>query len=282
MSPPDDPLLEGLNPVQAEAVTHTDGPLLIVAGAGSGKTRVLTHRIAHLIRDHGHQPVRDPRHHVHQQGRRRDEVPRRRARRPGRREDVGVHVPLGLRADPAARRRPARLPEAVHDLRPGRRQPPHRLRDPRPRRSTRSGSRRARCTPRSAPPRTTASPPTPYAEARAGVIYERKIADIFREYQARLQRAGAMDFDDLLGNTVDALPAPPRRARALPRRFKHVLVDEYQDTNTVQNELVLLLTKEHRNVCVVGDGDQCLPTGTMISTPDRARSRSRRSRSATR
>ena len=96
-----------------------------------------------------------------------------------------------------------------------------------------------------------------YAE-RAGVIYERKIADIFREYQARLQRAGAMDFDDLLGNTVTLFQRHPEVLESYRRRFKHVLVDEYQDTNTVQNEMVLLLTKEHRNVCVVGDGDQSI------------------------
>ena len=105
-----------------------------------------------------------------------------------------------------------------------------------------------------------------YAD-RAQVIYERKIADVFREYQARLLRAGAMDFDDLLGNAVVLLQRHPDLLDHYQRRFKHVLVDEYQDTNTVQNELVLLLTRSHRNVCVVGDGDQCLPAGTMISTP---------------
>ena len=90
------------------------------------------------------------------------------------------------------------------------------------------------------------------------MIYERKIADIFREYQARLQRAGAMDFDDLLGNTVTLFQNHPDVLESYRRRFKHVMVDEYQDTNTVQNEMVLLLTKEHRNVCVVGDGDQSI------------------------
>ena len=90
------------------------------------------------------------------------------------------------------------------------------------------------------------------------MIYERKIADVFAEYQARLLRAGAMDFDDLLGNAVALLQRCPDLLEHYQRRFKHVMVDEYQDTNTVQNELVLLLTKSHRNVCVVGDGDQSI------------------------
>ena len=76
-----------------------------------------------------------------------------------------------------------------------------------------------------------------------------------------------MDFDDLLGNAVKLLQTCPDLLEHYQRRFRHVLVDEYQDTNAVQNELVLLLTKSHRNVCVVGDGDQCLPAGTLISTP---------------
>jgi DNA helicase-2/ATP-dependent DNA helicase PcrA len=75
-----------------------------------------------------------------------------------------------------------------------------------------------------------------------------------------------MDFDDLLGMTVTLFQKHPDVLEHYRKRFKHVLVDEYQDTNKVQNEMVVLLTKEHRNVCVVGDGDQCLPPGTMVST----------------
>ena len=102
---------------------------------------------------------------------------------------------------------------------------------------------------------------------KAKIIYERKIADVYREYQARLHRAGAMDFDDLLAVTVQLLRTQPEVLEHYQRRFRHVLVDEYQDTNVVQNELVLLLGEEHRNVCVVGDSDQCLPPDTFIATP---------------
>ena len=126
------------------------------------------------------------------------------------------HVPLGLRAHPAPRRRPARLPVVLHDLRPGRRGAAHRLRHPRPqprpeavpapvgaRHHQRGQERRHR--------RRGRTPSGPQ------VIFERKIADVYREYQARLLKAGAMDFDDLLAHHRRAVPAPPRRARALPQ-----------------------------------------------------------------
>src|SRR5436190_3558361 len=265
MSPSDDPLLAGLNPVQAEAVTHTEGPLLIVAGAGSGKTRVLTHRIAHLIRDHGISPFEILA--ITFTNKAADEMKTR----------VGALVgPVAekmwvstfhsacvriLRRDADRLGYPKQF--TIYDQADANRLTGYVIRD-------------LALDPKRFPPRTVHAvisaakndgiDAEQYAE-NAQVIYERKVGDIFREYQARLQRAGAMDFDDLLGKTVELLHTQPDLLAHYQRRFKHVLVDEYQDTNVVQNDLVLALAKEHHNVCVVGDGDQCLPTGTMISTP---------------
>ena len=252
-----------------------------MAGAGSGKTRVLTHRIAHLIQDEGVSPFEILAITFTNKAADEMKQPGRRAGRPGRREDVGVDVPLGLRAHPAARRQGARLPVVVHDLRPGRRRPPHRLRHPRPqpRRQAVPAPVGARHHPRGQERRRRRRAST---RERAKTIFERKIADVFTEYQARLLKAGAMDFDDLLGNTVELFREHPEVLEHYQRRFRHVLVDEYQDTNRVQNELVLLLSAESRNVCVVGDTDQCLPPGTLVAHARRARCRSRRSRSATR
>jgi len=265
MSDPFDSLPEGLNPVQWEAVTHADGPLLIVAGAGSGKTRVLTHRIAYLI-EHGVSPFEILA--ITFTNKAADEMKHR------------VSVLVGPVAEKMwvstfhsacvriLRRDADRLgfPKAftIYDQADANRLTGYVIRD--------LGLDPKRFPPRAVHATISAAKndglsAEEYAE-RAQVIYERKVAEIFTEYQSRLHRAGAMDFDDLLGNAVVLLRRNPDLLEHYQRRFKHVLVDEYQDTNPVQNELVLLLAKEHHNVCVVGDGDQCLPSGTMISTPN--------------
>jgi len=86
--------------------------------------------------------------------------------------------------------------------------------------------------------------------------YLRRVSDVYRMYQERLIAANAMDFDDLLVNAVRLLQQHPEVLERYQRRFRYLLVDEYQDTNRAQNEMVLLIGKEHGNVCVVGDGDQ--------------------------
>jgi len=94
------------------------------------------------------------------------------------------------------------------------------------------------------------------AAAEAGNIFDRKHADVYAEYQARLFKAGAMDFDDLLANVVQLFREHPDVLDHYRERFRHILVDEYQDTNQAQNEIVILLGAEHGGVTAVGDMDQ--------------------------
>ena len=258
-------LLEGLNPVQAEAVTHDEGPLLVIAGAGSGKTRVLTHRIAYLIRERGVSPFEILA--ITFTNKAADEMKHRVAALVGPvAEKMWVSTFHSacvriLRRDAKQLGYPSSF--TIYDQADAVRLTGYVIRDLNldakrfPSRSIHASISSAK---------NEGLDVEAYA-ARAGVIFERKLADIYREYQIRLERAGAMDFDDLLGNAVRLLRDYPDVLAHYRQRFRHVLVDEYQDTNHVQNELVMLLAGEHRNVCIVGDADQCLPPETMVATP---------------
>jgi DNA helicase II / ATP-dependent DNA helicase PcrA len=258
MAPPDssDSLLDGLNPTQRDAVAHSDGPLLVVAGAGSGKTRVLTHRIAHLIRDRGVSPFEILA--ITFTNKAADEMKFRVAALVG---PVAHKMWVSTFHSACVRilRRDADLigfPRqfTIYDQADAVRLTGYVIRD--------LHLDTKRFPPRAIHAAISAAKndgvgPDGYRQA-AQSIFERKIADVFDEYQSRLARAGAMDFDDLLGQTVRLLRDNPVVLGHYRERFRYVLVDEYQDTNRVQNELVLLLAADHRNVAVVGDQDQSI------------------------
>ena len=250
----DSQLLESLNPAQLEAVTHEGGPLLVVAGAGSGKTRVLTHRIAHLIAEHNVSPfeILAITFTNKAAGEMKERVGRlvgpvaqkmwvstfhsacvRILRREYERIDFPSRFTIYDQADAV------RLcGYVIRDLNIDPKRFP-----PRSVHATISAAKNENIT------------ATEYAE-NATQIFEKRIADVFLEYQKRLLTAAAMDFDDLLQRTVQLFRNHPDSLASWRQRFGHVLVDEYQDTNPVQNEMVLRLTTESRQVTVVGDADQ--------------------------
>ena len=247
------PLLEGLNPSQLDAVTHSGGPLLVVAGAGSGKTRVLTRRVAWLI-DEGHSPFEilaitftnkaalEMKNRVHS-------VIGSVAQKMWISTFHSACVRI-LRRDGKVLDYPSSF--TIYDQADAQRLIGYVIRD-------------LNMDPKRYPPRAMHHSissvkneglgPEEYAD-RAVVITEKKAAEVYLEYQRRLVQAGAMDFDDLLLNTVKIFRKSPEALAHYQRRFGHLLVDEYQDTNSVQNELVMKIAGEHRQVTVVGDGDQ--------------------------
>ena len=97
---------------------------------------------------------------------------------------------------------------------------------------------------------------------------EKKIAEVYKLYQKRLKENNALDFDDLIFKTVELFKKDKETLEFYQRKFQYIMVDEYQDTNGVQYELVRMLAEKHRNICVVGDDDQCLVEGTLVETED--------------
>ncbi|MBU6315388.1 MAG: UvrD-helicase domain-containing protein, partial [Acidobacteria bacterium] len=259
-----DPIdLRGLNPDQLDAVVHRGGPLLVVAGAGSGKTRVLTHRIAHLIHE-GVPPSAILA--ITFTNKAADEMKHRVAALVGpvvramwvcTFHSACVRI---LRAHAEALGYPRTF--SIYDQSDAQRLAGYVVRD--------LGLDAKRFPPKGAHGQISLwknELVTPeVALERASNVFERKHAEIYVEYQARLQKAGAMDFDDLLMNTVLLFRRHPEVLAHYQQRFRQVLIDEYQDTNTAQNEIALQLAAQHQQITIVGDGDQCLPPHTLVLT----------------
>jgi len=250
----DTDLLEGLNEAQAAAVTHPEGPLLIVAGAGSGKTRVLTHRIAWLIAQQGISPFEILA--ITFTNKAAQEMRERVAALVGpvaRRMWVSTFHSACVRI---LRRDASRLGYksnfTIYDQADALRLTGYVIRD--------QGLDSKKFPARSVHAYISAAKNElidfeTYA-GRARTVMERRVGDVYRDYQHRLVAANAMDFDDLLLVAVNLLQACPDVLEHYQQRFRHVLVDEYQDTNRAQNELVLLLSGLYRQISVVGDSDQ--------------------------
>jgi DNA helicase-2/ATP-dependent DNA helicase PcrA len=246
--------LEDLNPAQREAVLTTEGPLLVIAGAGSGKTRVLTRRIAHLLAAVGAKPpeilaitftnkaAAEMRERVEDLvgpparaswvmtfhaacGR----ILRREAQHLGYKSNFTIY-------DTADQLRLVK--QCLEELE----------RDPK------------RFTPRGILTQISNAKnqligPVEYA-SRVASFYDQTVADAYELYQKRLFAANAVDFDDMLFLTVDVLQRFPEAREKWQKAFRYILVDEYQDTNHAQYRFLQLLAEKHSNVFAVGDPDQ--------------------------
>ena len=251
-------IYDTLNTEQAEAVRHTEGPVLILAGAGSGKTRVITHRIAYLMDECGVNPwnilaitftnkaagemrervdnligfgaesvwistfhsmcVRILRRHIDLMGYDSSFTIYDTDDQKSLMKDVCKYLKIDTK-DLKERAILSEISSAKNEL----------------------------------------ITPLQYREENVGVSFRNKrIADAYEEYQKRLKKNNALDFDDLLMLTVELFHSHDEVLANYQNRFRYIMVDEYQDTNNAQFELVRLLADRNRNLCVVGDDDQSI------------------------
>jgi DNA helicase II / ATP-dependent DNA helicase PcrA len=247
---------EALNDVQSKAVEHTDGPVLIFAGAGSGKTRVLTHRIAYLLREIGVAPDRILA--VTFTNKAAGEMKSRLERMVGkdardlwvgtfhsmcvrmlRRDGMKAGIdPAFAIIDDADQRQLVK--DILDDLDYDERQLSPGV-----------------CLHEISKAKNSLIWPEQYHEKQTSFLGER-LANVYTEYERRLRESNSLDFDDLIVRTIDLLEKDEAVREKYQRKFQYVLVDEYQDVNIAQYRLVALLAAKHKNVTVVGDDDQSI------------------------
>jgi DNA helicase-2/ATP-dependent DNA helicase PcrA len=258
--------LADLNEAQREAVTTTEGPLLVIAGAGSGKTRVLTRRAAYLLAARGVEPneilaltftnkaAGEMRRRIEETVGRRaraiwiltfhaacGRILRREAERLGYRSNFTIY-------DQADQVRLVRtcLEELGRDLKRF------------PARAVHNQISRSK---------NLLIGPDEYG-LRVASFFDQTVADVYALYQRRLFGLNAVDFDDLLMLTVEVLSRFPEAQERWANAFGYLMVDEYQDTNHAQYALLKQLAGVHRNLMAVGDPDQCLVAGSLVTMAD--------------
>jgi DNA helicase-2/ATP-dependent DNA helicase PcrA len=253
---PESPLFDTLNPTQREAVAATEGPVLVIAGAGSGKTRVLTYRIAYLVRDLGVSPyeILAITFTNKAAGEMKDRV-----------ESLIGRVSYDMWVSTFHSACVRILRQEIHRF--GYRPSFTIYDDGDSVRLTTMCIKDLDLDPKRFPPRQIRAAISKaknelvdyetFASQDSG-FYHEKVSDIYRLYQQRLVEASAVDFDDILKLTVELFQAFPDVLERWQERFKYILVDEYQDTNRAQYMLVKMLASKHKNVCVVGDSDQSI------------------------
>ena len=257
-------LLESLNPVQREAVQHTEGPLLILSVAGTGKTRVITHRIAYLIRHHRVSPFNI--FAVTFTNKAAEEMKIRLQSLVG---EINTLPWVSTFHSSCARI----LRREIHHLGYDR---SFSIYDTTDQLTAIKEIIKAFHLSLNNPnavlgeiskAKTDFFSPEKYAMSADG-FFETSVAQVYRSYQDLLRANNAVDFDDLIKLTVDLFEANPNVLESYQDMFRYILVDEYQDTNHGQYRLVRALAEKHQNICVVGDDDQCLPAGTLVQTPN--------------
>jgi DNA helicase-2/ATP-dependent DNA helicase PcrA len=251
-------VLAGLNPSQRQAVLHTAGPLLILAGAGSGKTRVITHRIAHLIGSHGIAPwqilaltftnkaAEEMRQRVERLlGSASQEIwvstfhaaCARLLRRDI--EHLGQYTRSFVIVDTADQS--ALIKECLRELNISpERYAPQAI-----------AGRISRL-------KNQLITTEQFAAGAQNFGFEEQVRRVYQLYQKKVVEQNGLDFDDLLMQTVRLFEDVPDVLQSYRQKFRYILVDEYQDTNHAQYQIIRLLAAEHRNLCVVGDDDQSI------------------------
>ncbi|SER99991.1 DNA helicase-2 / ATP-dependent DNA helicase PcrA [Salipaludibacillus aurantiacus] len=249
-------LLEGLNPEQQEAVRHGDGPLLIMAGAGSGKTRVLTHRIAYLIGEKGvpHWSILAITFTNKAAREMKDRV---KSIIGSEAEDMWISTfhsmcvrILRRDIDRIGFNRNFTILDSTDQKTVIKRLVKEMNLDPK------------KFDPRSilgsiSSAKNELKTPADYAKTANG-YYEDTVHKVYEAYKKELKKNQALDFDDLIMTTIRLFKQVPEVLEYYQRRFRYIMVDEYQDTNRAQYVLVNMMADRHKNICVVGDSDQSI------------------------